>query len=94
MVAKDSVGESGGLPIFWRKGIDLTIKSMSKYHINMVIKEEENFEWRLTRMYGKSKSEEKEKTWILSKLCMEPSRYPGCVHVKGLHTKLRRALAA
>ena len=63
MVAKDSVGASGGLTIFWRKDIDLTVKSMSKYHIDMVIKEEDDFEWRYTRMYGESRSKEKDKTW-------------------------------
>lgn len=52
MVAKDSVGASGGLAVFWRKGVDLSVKSMSKYHIDMVIKEEYDFEWRFIGMYG------------------------------------------
>jgi hypothetical protein len=49
-VAKDSEEVSGGLTVFWRKDLDLSVKSMSKYHIDMVIKEENDFEW-------------KEKTW-------------------------------
>jgi exonuclease III len=63
MVAKDSVGASGGLAVFWRKEIDLTVKSMSKYHIDMVIKEEDHFEWRFSGVYGEPRSEEKDKTW-------------------------------
>ncbi|WVZ62142.1 hypothetical protein U9M48_011922 [Paspalum notatum var. saurae] len=63
MVAKDSVRASGGLAVFWRKGIDLAVKSMSKYHIDMIIKEEDDFEWRFSGIYGESRSEEKEKTW-------------------------------
>ena len=63
MVVKDSVGASGGLAVFRRKDIDLTVKSMSKYHIDMVIKEEDLFVWRFSGVYGESKSDEKEKTW-------------------------------
>lgn len=62
MVAKDSVGASEGFVVFWRNDIDLTVKNMSKYHIVMVIKEEDNFEWRFSVVYGESRSEE-EKTW-------------------------------
>jgi exonuclease III len=52
MVTKDSEGASSGLAVFWRKDLDHTIKSMSKYHIYMVIKEEEDFEWRFFGIYG------------------------------------------
>lgn len=48
MVAKDSGGASCGPAVFWKKEVDLTIKSMSQYHIDMVIKEEGAFEWRFT----------------------------------------------
>ena len=34
MVAKSSNGTSGGLALFWRRDIDVTVKSMSKYHID------------------------------------------------------------
>jgi exonuclease III len=37
MVAKDSTGQSGGLALFWRKGIDLNVGLMSKYHIDAII---------------------------------------------------------
>ena len=40
MVAKSSNGTSGGLALFWRRDIDVTVKSMSKYHIDVVIKED------------------------------------------------------
>jgi hypothetical protein len=38
------------------------VKSMSKYHIDMVIKEEGGFEWRFSGIYGESRKE-KEITW-------------------------------
>ena len=40
MVAKSSNGTSGGLALFWRRDTDVTVKSMSKYHIDVVIKED------------------------------------------------------
>jgi hypothetical protein len=82
MVAKDSVGASSGLAVFWRKGIDLTVKSMSKYHIDMVIKEEEDFEWRFSGIYGESRSEEKEETWNTTELLP----YPGSVQVTSMRS--------
>ena len=36
---------------------------MSKYHIDITIKEEDGFEWRFIGMYGESKTEENERTW-------------------------------
>jgi len=39
MVTVDSIGTSGGLALFWKREIDLSVKSMSKYHIDAVVKE-------------------------------------------------------
>jgi hypothetical protein len=63
MVARDSDGASGGLALLWRNGIDLTVKSLSKYHIDAVIKGEDGISWWFTWIYGESKNDEKEKTW-------------------------------
>ena len=65
LVVKDSVGASGGLALFWKKNVNLTVKSLSKYHIDVVVREEDGFEWRFTGMYGEPKSEEKDRTWEL-----------------------------
>jgi len=37
LFVKDSVGSRGGLALFWRKGIDLTVQSMSRYHIDAIL---------------------------------------------------------
>ena len=63
MVTMDSDGASGGLAVFWRRGIDVGVKSFSKYHIDSVIKEEDGSEWRFTGVYGESKSDMKDRTW-------------------------------
>ena len=39
LVVKDSVGASGGLALFWKKNVNLTVKSLSKYHIDAVVRE-------------------------------------------------------
>jgi hypothetical protein len=65
MIVKDSTGMSGGLALFWKKDVNLSVKSMSKYHIDAIIWEEDGFEWCFTGIYGKSRSEDKDKTWEL-----------------------------
>ena len=52
LFVKDSVGLSGGLALFWKKGIGLTVNSTSRYHIEATIKEEDGLEWRFTGIYG------------------------------------------
>ena len=42
-VTVDSVRTSGGLALFWRRGIEVEVKSFSKYHIDSVIEEHDGF---------------------------------------------------
>jgi hypothetical protein len=39
MVAKDCDGQSGGLALFWRNTVDVSVGLKSKYHIYAVITE-------------------------------------------------------
>ena len=68
MVAKDCKGNSGGLALFWRRDVEVCIKSFSRYHIDAFVQDGEGVEWRLTGMYGEPKGEEKHKTWRLMKI--------------------------
>lgn len=68
MVAKDCKGCSGGLALFWRRGVEVTVKSLSKYHIDAFVQEEDGVEWRLSGIYGEPKAEEKGKTWRLLRI--------------------------
>ena len=76
MVAKSSTCTSGGLALFWRNGVDVNVKSMSKYHIDAIIKEVDGGSWRFTGIYGESKTEEKENTWALLRLLKAKSNLP------------------
>ena len=62
LVVKDCAGQSGGLALFWRTGVNLTAGWKSKYHIDATIREEDGFEWRFTGIYGEPKTEERENT--------------------------------
>ena len=76
MVTVDSIGTSGGLALFWKREIDLSVKSMSKYHIDAVVKEQEGLEWRFTGIYGESRSEEKANTWELMRILKDKFKLP------------------
>ena len=54
MVVKNSVRASGGLALFWKKEVDLKVLSLSKYHIDAIIKEADGCCWRFTGFYGES----------------------------------------
>lgn len=46
-------GKGGGLAMFWRKEMNLEIKSFSRHHINAVVTEEGTcFMWRIIGFYG------------------------------------------
>lgn len=68
MVVKDCRCSSGGLVLFWRREVDLTIKSLSRYHIDALVREDDGRFWRLTGVYGEQKADEKERTWRLLRI--------------------------
>jgi hypothetical protein len=43
LVMVGSEGTSGGLALFWRRGVDVGVKSLSKYHIDSIIQEEDGY---------------------------------------------------
>jgi hypothetical protein len=54
MVVKDCEGKGGGIAVLWRRGVDVTLRNFSKYHIDMDVKDDEGREWRFTGVYGES----------------------------------------
>jgi exonuclease III len=66
MVVKDSEGQSGGLAMFWKNSVQVRLSGfISRYHIDVLITENDGFEWRFTGIYGEPKTSEREKTWKL-----------------------------
>jgi hypothetical protein len=68
LVVRDCKGCSGGLALFWRRGMEVAVKSLSKYHIDALVQEEGGVEWRMTAVYGEQKTKEKGRTWRLFRI--------------------------
>ncbi|KAL9679393.1 hypothetical protein QQ045_017252 [Rhodiola kirilowii] len=56
-------GLSGGLAILWDDSVGVEIKSYSFYHIDVVIKEQEEF--RLSLFYGNPSVSKRRESWSL-----------------------------
>uniref|UniRef100_A0A453JWN8 Endonuclease/exonuclease/phosphatase domain-containing protein n=1 Tax=Aegilops tauschii subsp. strangulata TaxID=200361 RepID=A0A453JWN8_AEGTS len=68
MLAWDSVGRSRGIALFWRRGLDLSLRSYGRRHIDDDVKEENGMIWRMTGVYGESAADRKKETWRTIKL--------------------------
>jgi hypothetical protein len=53
----------GGIAVFWRRGIDVSLRGMSQYRINVDVKEGDGFCWHFTGVYGEAHTELKHLTW-------------------------------
>ncbi|KAA3485636.1 reverse transcriptase [Gossypium australe] len=64
----DAEGSRGGLCLGWKPGIDVNLKSFSKWHIDVMVKEDSSqIEWRFTDFYGTPYSREQSQVWELLK---------------------------
>ncbi|MBA0645641.1 hypothetical protein Goklo_013708 [Gossypium klotzschianum] len=58
----------GGLCLAWNEGISIVLRSYSKNHVDVIVKEEaDSPEWRLIGFYGAPNIREKEAIWNLLK---------------------------
>ena len=57
------VGRSGGLVLYWRSSINLTIEGSDKNFIHAVIDKGLESEWRLTGFYGEPKTARRFEAW-------------------------------
>lgn len=61
-----SDGRSEGLALLWREGTEVTFKSYSHSHINVVVREESSMiPWRATRFYGHPDASKRYSSWQL-----------------------------
>lgn len=52
-----------GIAEFLWRGVDVLLRNVTKYHIDMDVKEEDGFSWHLTGVYGHPRTDQKYKTW-------------------------------
>ena len=57
------VGRSGGLVLYWRSSINLSIEGSNKYYIDAVINKDQESEWHLTSFYGEPKTTRRSEAW-------------------------------
>jgi exonuclease III len=65
MEVVDCEGKGGGIAVLWREGVNLVLRSKSKYHIDMQVETTGEDKWRFTGIYGEAQTELKYKTWEL-----------------------------
>ncbi|KAA3484396.1 reverse transcriptase [Gossypium australe] len=76
----EAEGSKGGLCLAWKKDLDVKLKSFSKWHIDVLIKEENVEEdWKFTGFYGSPYSKDKNLVWDLLKRLAQESDYPWLV---------------
>ena len=56
-------GRGGGLALFWKSSINLTVVGSSKYYIHSVINKDSYNEWRLTGFYGELETTRRTEAW-------------------------------
>jgi hypothetical protein len=62
MIVQKSEGQSGGLAMSWKCGIDVELRWKGRMHIDVNITDKDGFKWRLTGIYGESKQDRREET--------------------------------
>uniref|UniRef100_A0A2N9IFR8 Uncharacterized protein n=1 Tax=Fagus sylvatica TaxID=28930 RepID=A0A2N9IFR8_FAGSY len=58
-----SRGQSGGLVLFWRRGVSVTVSSYSHHHIDAVVEDDKPQPWRITGFYGSPTSAGQRVAW-------------------------------
>ncbi|PPR84063.1 hypothetical protein GOBAR_AA36648 [Gossypium barbadense] len=72
-------GQSGGLALMWRDGINVSILSFSKHHIDSMVKLENNKNIRVTRFYGHANPNLRSSSWDILRRVGDSVREDGCV---------------
>ncbi|KAL0001342.1 hypothetical protein SO802_015123 [Lithocarpus litseifolius] len=59
------MNRGGGLVLFWRSTIDVTVTGFSKNYIDAIINKNKENEWRFTRFYGEPETQKRFELWDL-----------------------------
>ena len=57
-----------GVAVFWRKEVDVTLRSFGRRHIDVDVRRDDGLVWRLTGVYGESEMDRKKETWQMMRL--------------------------
>jgi hypothetical protein len=76
MIVQKCEGRSGGLAMFWKRGINLSLRWKGRMHIDVEVVQPDGFKWRLTGIYGEPRQENREDTWRLLRTLHHQSNLP------------------
>jgi exonuclease III len=76
MLVRKCDGRSGGLAMFWRREINVSLRWMGRMHIDVDVEEEDGFKWRLTGIYGEPRHDKREETCKLLRTLHQQSDLP------------------
>ncbi|TYJ17202.1 hypothetical protein E1A91_A09G035900v1 [Gossypium mustelinum] len=62
-LAVDSEGKSRGLALMWRAGVNVSIQNYSKFHIDSLVRLEDDAVLRFTGFYGQTDSSQRQQAW-------------------------------
>jgi exonuclease III len=73
-----SEGRSGGLALFWHRGIKVRRQTLNKSHIDAIVVNDQvpHEEWRLTGFYGEPKRKNRRDSWYLLKYLRRQFKVP------------------
>jgi hypothetical protein len=74
-VAADCDGRSGGLALWWRDGVEVTVRPWCQYYIDAVITFEGKT-WRFTGIYGEPRTDMRHKTWEILRFLRAQDNLP------------------
>ena len=57
------VGRGGGLVLYWKDSINLTVEDLDRYYIDVVINKNTENEWRLMGFYGEPDTARRHEAW-------------------------------
>ncbi|KAG4109648.1 hypothetical protein ERO13_1Z049493v2 [Gossypium hirsutum] len=62
-LAVDSAGKGGGLALLWRDGLDVSVQNYSNFHIDSLVRPENEDVLRFTGFYGQTASRSRQQAW-------------------------------
>jgi hypothetical protein len=78
-LAVDVEGRSGGLAVMWKDTINCRVMNYSRNFVNLIVKEKEEEEWRLTCYYGYPERGRRGQAWNLLRELRDMSELPWCI---------------
>ncbi|XP_074352235.1 uncharacterized protein LOC141691391 [Apium graveolens] len=75
----DKQGRGRGLAMFWKHNVVGNVFDSSNNHIDLVVKERNGSEWRLTGFYGYPERGRRQESWNLIRSLASASTLPWCV---------------